>query len=141
MSIFPSFQIEVDKNNKALSLPIPKELAIDFTTGDLIVENGDFVIVEENEAIKVWCYYALKIAKARFLAFSNNYGNEFEDKLIGKNYYSYNKENIKKMVEECLLVNKYIKSIDEIDYEFEDDRLTLNITITTIYSKGVEINV
>ena len=94
-SIFPSFVEEVKaiEQNKNNTLPVAKEIAIDFSTGNPIIKNGDFVIVEKNEAIKVWCYYALKIAKGRFLAFTNNYGSELEEKLIGKQYNSdtYNK--------------------------------------------------
>ena len=67
--IFPSYQGQ-EKTN---TLPIPKDFAIDFTTGDPIIENDDFVIVEGDSAIKVWCYYALKISKDRFIIYSPEY--------------------------------------------------------------------
>ena len=108
-SIFPSFVDEVKaiEQNKNNTLPVAKEIAIDFSTGNPIIKNGDFVVVEKNEAIKVWCYYALKIAKGRFLAFTNNYGSELEEKIIGKQYNSDTQKQVKKIVEDCLLVNKY----------------------------------
>ena len=139
-SIFPSFVDEVRaiEQNKNNTLPVAKEIAIDFSTGNPIIKNGDFVIVEKNEAIKVWCYYALKIAKGRFLAFTNNYGSELEEKLIGKQYNSDTYSKIKRIVEDCLLVNPYIKSIDNIQVDF-DDRLTIEIELTTVYQKGVVI--
>lgn len=140
-SIFPSFAGEVIKQeqNKATGLPLAKEVAIDFNTGETIIENGDFVIVTGNEAIKVWCYYALKIAKGKFLAFTNNYGNRIEEQLIGKQYDTdvYNKA--KRIVEECLLVNPYIKKVNNLDVSHNDDDISLEIEITTIYEEGVII--
>ena len=137
-SIFPSFVEEVKaiEQNKNNTLPVAKDIAIDFSTGNPIIKNGDFVIVEKNEAIKVWCYYALKIAKGRFLAFTNNYGSELEEKIIGKQYNSDTQKQVKRIVEDCLLVNKYIKSIDNVAVSF-DDKINIEIELTTVYQKGV----
>ena len=137
-SIFPSFVDEVRaiEQNKNNTLPVAKDIAIDFDTGEPIIKNGDFVVVEKNEAIKVWCYYALKIAKGRFLAFTNNYGSELEEKIIGKQYNSDTYSKVKRIVEDCLLVNKYIKSIDNVAVSF-DDKINIEIELTTVYQKGV----
>ena len=137
-SIFPSFVDEVKaiEQNKNNTLPVAKDIAIDFNTGNPIIKNGDFVIVEKNNAVAVWCYYALKIAKGRFLAFTNNYGSELEEKLIGKQYNSDTYNKIKRIVEDCLLVNKYIKIIDDITVSF-NDKINIEIELTTVYEKGV----
>ena len=137
-SIFPSFVEEVKaiEQNKNNTLPVAKEIAIDFNTGNPIIKNNDYVIVEKNDAIAVWCYYALKIAKGRFLAFTRNYGSELEEKIIGKQYNPDTYGKIKRIVEDCLLVNEYIKSVDNVQVEF-DDRLTIEIELTTVYQKGV----
>ena len=137
-SIFPSFVEEVKaiEQNQNNALPIAKEIAIDFNTGNPIIINNDYVIVEKNDAVAVWCYYALKIAKGRFLAFTHNYGSELEEKIIGKQYNPDTYGKIKRIVEDCLLINKYIKSVDNVQVEF-DDRLTIEIELTTVYQKGV----
>ena len=136
--IFPSY-IGQEKTN---ILPIPKDFAIDFTTGDPIIENEDLVIVEKDEAIKVWCYYALKINKDRFIIYSPNYGSTLEE-MIGNNYVDNDKYKLEKKVSDCLLVSPYIKSVDKVEAEFnsETGELTGEIYITTIYSEGVEVNV
>ena len=136
--IFPSYKGQ-EKTN---TLPIPKDIAIDFTTGNPIIENNDFVIVEKDEAIKVWCYYALKINKDRFIIYSPNYGSTLEE-LIGNNYVDNDKYELEKKVSDCLLVSPYIKSIDKVEAEFNNNtgELTGEIYITTIYSEGVEVNV
>ena len=140
-SIFPSFVEEVRaiEQNQNNTLPLARDIAINFNTGEPIIKNGDFVVVERNEAIKVWCYYALKIAKGRFLAFTHNYGSELEEKIIGKQYSSDTQKQVKKIVEDCLLINPYIKSIDNVRVSF-DDRLTIEIELTTIYQKGVIVS-
>ena len=61
--IFPSYQGQ-EKTN---TLPIPRDIAIDFETGNPIIENNEFVIVEKDYAIKVCCYYAVKINKNIFI--------------------------------------------------------------------------
>ena len=136
--IFPSYQGQ-EKTN---TLPIPKDIAIDFETGNPIIKDNDFVIVEKDEAIKVWCYYALKINKDKFIIYSPNYGSTLEE-LIGNNYVDNDKYELEKKVSDCLLVSPYIKSIDKVEAEFnsETGELTGEIYITTIYSEGVEVNV
>ena len=94
--------------------------------------------MEKNDAIRVWCYYALKIPKGRFLAFTNNYGSELEEKIIGKQYNSDTQKQVKRIVEDCLLVNKYIKSIDNVAVSF-DDKINIEIELTTVYQKGVVV--
>lgn len=136
--IFPSYQGQ-EKTN---ALPIPRDFSIDFTTGDPIIENDDFVIVEKDEAIKVWCYYALKINKDRFIIYSPQYGSTLED-LIGNNYVDNDKYELEKKVSDCLLVSPYIRSVNKVNAEFDSEtgELTGEIYITTIYSEGVEVNV
>ena len=136
--IFPSYQGQ-EKTN---TLPIPKDIAIDFTTGNPIIKDNDFVIVEKDEAIKVWCYYALKTNKDRFIIYSPNYGSTLEE-LIGNNYVDNDKYELEKKVNDCLLVSPYIKSVDKVETNFDSEtgELTGDIYITTIYSEGVEVNV
>ena len=140
-SIFPSFVEEVKaiEQNQNNTLPVAREIAIDFNTGNPIIKNNDYVIVEKNDAVAVWCYYALKIAKGRFLAFTRNYGSELEEKIIGKQYNPDTYGKIKRIVEDCLLVNEYIKSVDNVQVEF-DDRLTIEIELTTVDQKGVIVS-
>ena len=140
-SIFPSFVEEVKaiEQNQNNTLPVAREIAIDFNTGNPIIKNNDYMIVEKNDAIAVWCYYALKIARGRFLAFTRNYGSELEEKIIGKQYNPDTYGKIKRIVEDCLLVNEYIKSIDNVQVEF-DDKLTIEIELTTVYQKGVIVS-
>ena len=61
---------------------------------------------------------------------------ELEEKIIGKQYNSDTYSKVKRIVEECLLVNKYIKSIDNVAVSF-NDKINIEIELTTVYQKGV----
>ena len=138
VGIFPTYQGQ----EKINALPIPRDIAIDFATGEPIIENNDFVVVEKDEAIKVWCYYALKINRDRFIIYSPQYGSTLEE-LIGNNYIDTYKYELEKRVSDCLLVSPYIKSVDKVETNFDSEtgELTGEIYITTIYSEEVEVNV
>jgi hypothetical protein len=89
--------------------------------------------VEKLEAIKVWCYFALQIARYRFFICDDDYGNELED-LYGRRY---SQEHIKieaaRMIKECLSENEYITMVKVSDAEYSGGRLKANITIDTVF--------
>ena len=117
-----------------------KEYAWDFNNDDFLLKDNDFVILTKNDALKVWIYKALKTQRYRYLAYSFYYGNEFES-LIGQPFsVDTTKSKLKSLTEQCLLVNKYIKSIDSIDVELDESTLVGSITVTTIYGT-LEVNI
>lgn len=129
MSLFPAY-IEDDEVLEELQdeLETPKEFGIDFTTGQLTGE-----IVEGIEAIKVWCYLALRVARYRFFICSWDYGSEIEN-LYGKGYSTEHIENeAARMIEECLLENDYIEAVDVSNAQYQNGRFSAIITIETIY--------
>lgn len=131
MGLFPAY-VEDDENLEELNEEIetPREFGLDFETGQL---TG--VIVEGIEAIKVWCYIALQVARYRYFICSWEYGNELED-LYGKGYSAEHLESeISRMIEECLLVNEYIESVSVTDARYIAGRFAANISVTTIYGE------
>lgn len=136
MSVLPSDINYIENINISTNtdLPMFKEYAWDFDNDGFIIQDGELVVLQGNEALRVWIYKTLKTQKYRYLAYSFYYGNEFEQ-LINK---GYDKElvsiELKKFVEKCLLVNEYITSIDSVDLELEDEKLIGTINLTTVYS-------
>lgn len=122
-------------------LPLFKEYAWDFATDKFIYDNsGRHVLVEGNEAVKVWIYKALKAERYGYLAYSWQYGIELKS-FIGKVMSVQERlSELKRVIVECLMVNPYIKSIDSISFENEGDTVTCSIELTTIYGE-VNINV
>lgn len=135
MSILPTDILNVTTlTDSSENLPIFKEYAWDFDNDEFIIQDGEMVIIEGNDALRVWIYKALKTPKFRYLAYSFSFGNEFE-LLIKKGYDKDLVEiKLKELIEKCLLVNPYIKSIDTVDLELDDEKLIGTINLTTIYS-------
>ena len=133
MGLFPAY-IEDEEIVEELTeeLETPREFGIDFTTGQL---TG--IIVEGVEAIKVWIYFALQIARYRYFICSWEYGNEIED-LYGKGYSAEHLESeISRMIEECLLENEYIEKAVVENTEYKLGKLKAKVTVTTIYEEEI----
>ena len=136
MSVKYPFTGTVAANTYTSDLPVPKEYAWDFATDRFIYDaDGKHRIVEGDEAIKIWIYKALSTERFRYLAYSWQYGIElrpFLGKVMGvQQRYS----EIKRVIVECLMVNPYIKSIDNIDIQHEGDTVAISISLTTIYGE------
>ena len=135
MSIFP-FISPPPNLEESNNFPLYREIAWDFKKNEPIIENGEFKIVEGNEAIKVWVYKSLLTANKEFSIYSWDYGTELYN-LIGKPYTrSLVESEAKRYIEEALLINPYILEVNVIDSNFEDWSLTCNIKITTIYGES-----
>ena len=135
MSLFPfvTYKEDIVKNN---SFPLYHEVAWDFKRDIPILENGDFKIVEGNEAIKAWVYKALLVPRYNYSIYSWNYGSELMD-LIGKAYTpQLTKSEAKRYIEEALKINPYILDVNVIDTDFKDSVLSADIKIVTIYGES-----
>ena len=135
MSLFPfvTYKEDMVKDN---SFPLYREVAWDFKKDIPIIENGDFKIVEGNEAIKVWVYKALLVPRYQYSIYSWGYGSELMD-LIGKAYTpQLTKSEAKRYIEEALKINPYILDVNVIDTDFKDSVLSANVKITTIYGES-----
>ena len=135
MSLFPfvTYKEDMIKDN---SFPLYREIAWDFKRDIPILENGDFKIVEGNEAIKVWVYKALLVPRYNYSIYSWNYGSELMD-LIGKAYTpQLTKSEAKRYIEEALKINPYILDVNVIDTDFKDSVLSANVKIVTIYGES-----
>ena len=135
MSLFPfvTYKEDMVKDN---SFPLYREVAWDFKKDIPIIENGDFKIVEGNEAIKVWVYKALLVPRYQYSIYSWGYGSELMD-LIGKAYTpQLTKSEAKRYIEEALKINPYILEVNVIDTDFKDSILSANVKIVTIYGES-----
>lgn len=113
----------------------PREYEIDFSTGELTGR-----IVEGLDAIKVWIYLALRVPRYRHVIYSWDYGNELET-LVGQGYTQDHLElEVNRMLEEALLINENILSIDNLEVTQESDKISVSFTANTLYGE-VDVNV
>ena len=132
MNIFP-FISPPPNLEESNNFPLYREIAWDFKKNEPIIENGEFKIVEGNEAIKTWVYLALMTNNKQYPIYSWDYGTEVKE-LIGKNYTkALTKAEAQRLIEECLIINPYIVEVQVIDAIFKENTLTCDIKITTIY--------
>ena len=126
----------VSANTYTSDLPVPKEYAWDFDKDCFLYDaQGKHVIVEGDEAIKIWIYKALSTERFRYLAYSWQYGIELRP-FIGKVMRVQQRySEIKRVIIECLMVNPYIKSIDSVEITHKGDSVSISIVISTIYGE------
>lgn len=117
-------------------LPMFREYAWDFATNTFKRdEAGKRIIVEGDEALKVWVFKALQTERYQYLAYSWRYGIELKP-FIGLVMTVQERESeLKRVIVECLMVNPYIRSIDNVTFENDGDTLHTHIELTTIYGE------
>lgn len=126
-------------------LPLFKEMAIDFETGEPIIKNDEIVILERTEALKVWIWKVLKTERYKYKAYTDNYGNELKEQL-GTIYDKTIKDAIlENEIRECLGVNPYITRLHSFSIETPESMqhpyiyFSVDTVYGTIENMGVDI--
>lgn len=92
-------------------LPLFKEIAIDFKSGEPILQDKKIIILEKTDALKVWVWKTLKTERDRYLIYSRDYGNDLIEN-IGQIYDKKTKDALMiNEIKDCLLVNPYITNV------------------------------
>lgn len=137
VTLFPLIQPEVTGETEETSdYPMYREVKWDFQNNVPVYKNGNPVIVEALEAIKVWAWKALHTPRFRYEIYSWDYGNELES-LIGQSYSQALKESeAARYVRECLLINPYITDVKNITVNQSGDKISITGTLETIYGEA-----
>lgn len=123
------------QEEKEIDLPVFKEYAIDFKTNQPIYKDGEIVILEKNEALKVWIYKCLKTYLNESEIHSDLYGTKLIDH-IGTVYNELIKKLlIEEQIKQALLVNPYIKNAYNFDFNNTDEGLFVYFDVATIYGE------
>lgn len=110
---------------------LPKEYGINFEDGTLTGE-----IVSGVEALKVWCYFALKTERFRFRAFPWDYGNEVFE-LYGKTYgFDYIESEVKRMITDCVCAHPNIADCEKFEFENTGSVIKVKFSIITDFGSG-----
>lgn len=119
---------------------IPREYKYDFKKKEIILEHGSPTWVEGVEAIKIWIYKTLLTQRGYYMAYSFEYGQDYED-LIGSGLSTEAlKSEAKRMTEEALFDNENILKIEDFDATIKADRIEISfVAITTYGNIGMEV--
>ena len=135
-TLFPFINPPTSEENVDNELPMFSEIAWDFENNVPVIENGDFKILEGNEAIKVWCYFAINTNRYEHTILSWDYGNEVIS-LVGQPYtQGLTRSEVDRFIKEALLINPYILEVSVSDVSFVDMLLSANVKIKTIYGES-----
>ncbi|BEO91168.1 DUF2634 domain-containing protein [Fusobacterium nucleatum] len=132
------FNIFLKKTEKEIEeMPVFKEYAIDFKTGEYIKDENGIKILEKNEALKVWIFKALKTERFRYVdVHSDNYGSELETN-IGTIYQKSVKDALMiNQIRDTLLVNPYILECYNFDISNENEYVPqITFNVKTVYGE------
>lgn len=135
MSIFPFIDSTETIGSDITELPILKEYAYDFEKNELLLDkNGCTYMVTGNEALRIWILKALTTERYHYTAYSFSFGTEWQDRLVGN---AMNAEVIKLELEryivEALMVNPYIKKLDNFRFNNTSAGITVSFECTSVY--------
>jgi hypothetical protein len=105
----------------------------DFDTGDFVMTPTRKVArADETVAWVVWCQKAIRTPRYRYLIYSREHGEEFDD-LIGKGHSRAIQESeIQRMVTEALMVDPRTANVGEFTFEWRDDACHFTCRITNV---------
>lgn len=136
------FEIFIDfqtLENTEQVLPLFKEMAINFETGEPIIKDNEIVTLEGVEALKVWVWKILKTERNKYIIYSDSYGNDLREN-IGQIYdETVRRAVIQNEIINCLMVNPYITNINNFQVELDTEKRypIFNFSISTIYGEIV----
>lgn len=134
VSVFPFVTAAVQTSAPVTSLPIFREYAYDYVNNCLLLQAGRPYLLEKDEALKIWIYHALKVARYRYVAHSREYGNEL-DRVVGRaDNFQIVESEIQRYITEALMVNPYIQEIKDFTFNREK-RMQVVFEVTTIYGR------
>lgn len=98
-------------------------------------EYGDMILLEGNDALKVWIIKCLRTERFAYLAYSWRYGSQIKEYIGKVMSVGERKSELKRAITEALMVNPYILAVDNIEFvETEHLRdMQIKISLTTVY--------
>jgi hypothetical protein len=139
--LFPSAEVVDNEELTVVEEEISKKTwAFDFQKGEFVLSpDGKVKKCDRIEAYRQWCYKALATPRFRHLAYSTDYGHEFDD-LIRRNLTrEANESEIQRIVTETLMVNPHTVSVEDFSFRWEEDTCYYSCTAYTDFGEDTLI--
>lgn len=119
---------------------IKKSFLFDFQSGEFLLKDGKIQETAGVESLKTWIQNTLRTEKGKYKVYiDTEYGISKED-LIGSNYSAdFVEEELKREVEESLLVHPCISAITDFSLTKESILLTISFSVTTTEREELEV--
>lgn len=105
----------------------------DFGLGEFVMTpTGKIAVAADTDAWVEWCRKALQTERYRCMAYSRNYGQEF-DGLIGSGLSrSAVESEIRRLTRETLMSDPRTARVDDFSFRWEEDRCYYTCTISNV---------
>lgn len=150
MSIFPkSFNTisSVTVTNSKTLINKYKDLLFDTTTKKVIVKDGKTEFTDKKKQVQQWIFLLLHTEMEKYKVYQDNeFGIRFLYEMRGNEFYSsgFTIAQIKDELEEKLLLNKNIQSVESINITKNFNSLVFDIVVIVndeLIKSEVELNV
>lgn len=134
-TLFPFFSGGQAPPAAAATLPLYKDVLMDYEQGIPVFDGGEPVIVSGLEAVKSWAWRSIMTERYLWEPFSWDYGCELMA-LVGQPYNSDTRlSEARRYVEEALTVSPYITSASAAVEGLVGSALRLTVQVRTIYGE------
>lgn len=129
-------ETDIDKTSDE----IKKSFLFDFEIGEFLLKDGKIQETNGVESLKTWIQNTLRTEKGKYKVYvDTEYGISKED-LIGSNYgIDFVEEELKREVEESLLIHPCVSTITDFSLTKEDKLLTISFSVTTVENEELEV--
>lgn len=132
-NLFPKGSINNITLKKENPIIFKGSYAFDFERGEFIKNpDGSIAKCNEFEAYVQWCQKAMMTARFKYLAYSNQYGQELRN-IVGSDLDNKAIElEIKRIVKEALMVHPLTNSVENFEFKWENGELYYDYEVITI---------
>lgn len=118
--------------------PLLEEWAFDFERMQFKVDaSGLPFLVQRNEALKVWLFWAVTTERRRWRANSRGYGAEIE-RMIGMPVTTAIKSSeLKRTIREAVEACPYVKRVNRVEALLEDGVVVVSVDVCSVYDNEV----
>lgn len=111
--------------------PLGRGWAFDFESGQFMRHGYAPMVVSDEEHLRVWIEKTLRTSRFSHSIYSDNYGTEIPEDLIGQPFSSEMAGLVVRAVEDALLVHDRITQVKDFHFTggIEDDLLEIAFTV------------
>ena len=118
-----------------------KTFDFDFKSGEFNIKNGNPVLLEGVDALKMWIQKCIRTQLNRYSIYKGKqYGANIEDLVIGKSYGNgFAESELRREIEEALLRHEDILSLSDFSVSTTHKLMEVSFTLTTTYGELSEV--
>ena len=111
-----------------------KMYKFDFAKGEFEFDNGNIVVLDGEDALKIWIEKAIKTAYNKYKMYNGtSYGCNISDLIGGAYKNKFMQSELQREIRDALLMNNDIYSVENFDFRQENSKLLISFDVNSIY--------